>query len=111
MTESPDPGRMDLRPIEEGLHPDADRIISNAIRINAIRRARSRSGLIGELHAFARPLIAAAAIILILAATSLALTPLPTQPARPDVVLAHWARTNHVPTNGELLFAFEGYGR
>jgi hypothetical protein len=111
MIEAPDPGRVDLRPIEEGLRHDVDRIIGNAIRTGAMRRTRSRSGLFGELHAFARPLIAAAAVILILAATTLALADARLAPAPPDVVLADWARTNHVPTNGELLFAFEGYGR
>jgi hypothetical protein len=111
MIESPDPGRMDLRPIQEGLQHDVDRILGNAIGISAMRRAKSRSGLFAELHAFARPLIAAAAVILILAATTLALTDARLAPVPPDVVLADWARTNHVPTNGELLFAFEGYGR
>lgn len=106
------PGRIDLRAIDEGAQaPDADWVIAQALARSAAFPGKPQPGVFAILAAHSRPLFAAAAILLIIATGTLVLTSAGSPDIAPDVVLAEWAQSSHVPTNGELLTAFQGYGR
>ncbi|MBA3341307.1 MAG: hypothetical protein H0T48_05680 [Gemmatimonadaceae bacterium] len=109
---SMEPGRIDLRAIDEPEDAlQADRIIAAAL-------ARSRGGpnqprldALESLSGYLRPMLAIAASLLIVATgTVIALGP-PEPSSQPVAILAEWTESQHVPTNGELLVAFQGYGR
>ena len=107
------PGRVDLRALEA--HRDAhraDRVIEAAMaRISALPVASRSVGVIESLGSYLRPVAVAAAVLLMLATGAvLATDDLPSE-SRAIATLANWAESGHVPTNGELLVAFQGYGR
>jgi hypothetical protein len=109
---SKEPGRIDLRAIEEASRPpDADRVISGALARSAEFLGKPQPHVFAALEAYSRPLFAAAAILLMIATGSLAITSGRSGDVEPETVLAEWAQANHVPTNAELLVAFQGYGR
>jgi hypothetical protein len=112
MTEiSRDPGRIDLRPIDEPADPvQAERVIAAAMSRVAAHR-NSRGDVLTTIVIYARPLLAAAAALVVIATGTLMVTQRPTQEDQPVSVLASWAESNHVPTNGELLAVFQGYDR
>lgn len=110
-TRGPERGRIDLRVIDEPpISGRADSVIASAIS-----RARWRGGvpedLAAGLLAYARPVLAAAAALLILAAGGMRLAPARSASTSSASILANWAEAGHVPTNGELLAAFHGYER
>jgi hypothetical protein len=105
------PGRIDLRAIDEPVLPaQADRVIANAMS-RARGRAGQREDVAASLLAYARPVLAAAAVLLILAAGAMRLAPARSATTSSSSILATWAEAGHVPTNGELLAAFQGYER
>jgi hypothetical protein len=108
---SRDPGRIDLRAIDEAADPQqADRVIAAAMsRVAAQREAPG--DVLASLVVYWRPLLAVAAVLLLAATGTLVLTRGRTQTDQPVSVVASWAESSHVPTNGELLAAFQGYGR
>jgi hypothetical protein len=112
MTEtSPEPGRIDLRAIDEPADPArAERVIAAAMSRNAADRNRGADAL-GAILIYTRPLLAAAAALVVIATGTLIVTQRPAQEVQPAGVLASWAESNHVPTNGELLAVFQGYDR
>jgi hypothetical protein len=71
----------------------------------------SRVDALTTIVIYARPLLAAAAAIVVIATGALMVTQRPAQEDQPVSVLASWAESNHVPTNGELLAVFQGYER
>jgi len=112
MTESShEPGRIDLRPID---HPpddlQAERVISAAMARFAAGRD-SNDDVLANIVIYTRPLLAAAAALVLAAAGTLIGTQRETEPIEPASVLASWAESSHVPTNGELLAVFQGYDR
>lgn len=110
--DSKQPGRIDLRAIDEAAEsPVADRVIAEVLVRSAGFLGRPQPDVFEILAAHSRPLFAAAATLLIIATGTLVLTSGASVDTTPDVVLAEWAQSNHVPTNGELLTAFQGYGR
>jgi hypothetical protein len=104
------PGRADLRALDgSGDFSDvADRIVSPALaRFVATRR----TGFASTLRGLAVPMLAAAAVVMAVGFGALAtVTDAPRLGGPPDL-LAQWIEADHVPTNGELLFTFQGYGR
>ncbi|HEY5087194.1 MAG TPA: hypothetical protein VII66_07570 [Gemmatimonadaceae bacterium] len=108
------PGRVDFCAISD------DPEFANVERVMTAVFARSgaelgspvpfRHGMLRVLVGHAGPLAAAAAILITGSLTTLALLPAAPAPAPPQT-LATWVQSNHVPTNGELLSTFEGYGR
>lgn len=112
MTErSRDPGRIDLSAIDRPADPfQAQRVIAGAMsRIVANRE--SSGDVVGSIVIYTRPLLAAAAALLLVATGTLLTTERPAQSDQAANVLATWTESSHVPTNGELLAAFQGYDR
>ncbi len=108
---SREPGRIDLRVIDEPADPArGDRVIAAAMSRVAENR-KSRSDVFGTIAVYARPLLAAAAALVVIATGTMMVTQRPAQDVQPAGVLASWAELNHVPTNGELLAVFQGYNR
>ena len=105
------PGRIDLRAIDEPADSArAERVIEAAMSRAAANR-HSRTDVFATIAAYARPLFAAAAALVVIATGTLMVTQRPLQDVPPAGVLASWAESNHVPTNGELLAVFQGYDR
>lgn len=112
MTESSrEPGRIDLRAID---HPpdqlQAERVISGAMARLAAERD-SGGDVLATIVIYTRPLLAVAAALVLVATGTLMSTQRQTEPVEPASVLASWAESSHVPTNGELLAVFQGYDR
>ena len=106
------PGRVDLRALEPSAE-QAERVVAAVMTRLASRPQRPPVpedvlALVGKGPAPAW--IAVAAALLIAASAALISRTAP-RPAPLDSVVALWARQQHVPTNGELLVAFQGYGR
>ncbi len=112
MTEhSREPGRIDLRAIDTPADPfQADRVIAAAMSRMAAD-GESRGDVLGSIAIYSRPLLAAAAALLVIATGTLITTQGPSQTEQAANVLATWTESSHVPTNGELLAAFQGYDR
>lgn len=106
-----EPGRVDLRAIDEPADSArADRVIAAAIaRVTA--GADAPGDVFAGIEAYARPLVAIAAALLLAATGTLLLTRGGAEADTATNVVADWALSAHVPTNGELLAAFQGYGR
>jgi hypothetical protein len=104
MTDTPpEPGRVDLRALTDPADPlQADRVVQAALVRAALGPRPARR--VAHLTA----LLAAAALLLV-AAGVLLLAPGRQAPEEPAGLIADWAASSHVPTNGELLAAFGGY--
>jgi hypothetical protein len=111
MTEhSREPGRIDLRAIDSPADPfQAERVIAGAM--SRIAGGESNTGVLGSIVIYSRPLLAIAAALLLIATGTLITKPRPAQTDQATNVLANWTESSHVPTNGELLAAFQGYER
>ena len=106
------PGRIDLRAIERADSAQADRVIAAAMaRIAASPGQQSRDVVVEWAERFTRPALIAAAVLAAVAVGTLALTDGRREPAPQVATLATWVESEHVPTNGELLLTFQGYGR
>jgi hypothetical protein len=84
-----------------------DRIIDRAMaRVRATRQ--SRSSLIGDVGRWWYPAIAAAAVLVAVAGTIIAIAPPPVGESALaiDGQLLEWASAGRVPTNGDLLASF-----
>lgn len=108
---SREPGRIDLRAIDEPADPaQADRVITVALS-RMSEGAERTSYVLASIEAYTRPLLAVAATLLLAATGTLLLTPGRAVADEPTSVVANWAASSYVPTNGELLATFQGYGR
>jgi hypothetical protein len=56
-----------------------------------------------------RRMLGVAAALVLIATAAMRGTPRRTQSDPAVELIARWARTEHVPTNGELLATFQGY--
>jgi hypothetical protein len=104
------PGRTDLRALDSsGDFTDvADRVVAPALaRFIAMRR----DGFASTLRGFAMPMLVAAGVVMAIGLGALAMVTDAPRAGDPAVLLAQWIEAEHVPTNGELLFTFQGYGR
>ncbi len=107
-----EPGRIDLRAIaEDPQFANVNRIMTDILGRSAGSLGAPRQDVFAVLVAHSRPLATAAAILLTTSMVALALPSGRRPSVAPEVKLAEWAQSNHVPTNAELLIAFEGYGR
>jgi hypothetical protein len=109
--------RIDLRAIDSADSGQADRVIAAAMsRISSSPPPEQypRDTVVALAERFTRPALLAAAVLAAVAIGTVAFTnarherdssPLTSQVA----TLASWAQSQHVPTNGELLLAFQGY--
>jgi len=106
---SREPGRVDLRAIDEPADPArAERVIAAAMSRVAATRNSGRD-VFATIAVYARPLLAVAAALVVIATGTLMVTQRPVRDVQVAGVLASWAESNHVPTNGELLAVFQGY--
>lgn len=105
MTEQDDDARIDLSaidPFEAGLE---DRVVSAAmLRV----RAAPRSAM-DDLARLWRPGLAAAAVFTALAIGTLLTRNNEVANESPEADVMQWVASEHVPSNGELLVAFNGY--
>jgi hypothetical protein len=108
---SREPGRIDLRAIDEPADTaQADRVIAAALARRS-EPAAATAGVLMSIEAYTGPLVAIAAGLIIAASGTLLLTRGRVEADPPTSVVANWAESSHVPTNGELLATFQGYGR
>ena len=112
MTDSSrEPGRIDLRTIDEPIDAlQADRVIAAAMS-RMKTNSESSGDVLSGIVAYSRPLLAIAAALVLIATGTLIVTQSRTSTDQSASMLASWAETSHVPTNGELLAAFQGYNR
>jgi hypothetical protein len=102
-------GRIDLRAIDEPDDPHrADRIVRAAMA-RARWPAGGARGVQASIGAYGRTVMAAAAVLVAIAAGMVVAAQ--REGVQPASVLAAWSESQHVPTNGELLVAFQGYER
>lgn len=107
---STQPGRIDLRAIDEPADPlQAERVVGAAMARMAAR-GPAHSDVFASIGAYSRLMLAAAAVLCAIATSTVILTSRRAA-AQPLALLASWAESQHVPTNGELLVTFQGYGR
>lgn len=113
MTEqTPPPGRIDLRALDDADAGRADRVLAAAMSRIAASPDRPPRDVIGEVvNRFTRPALVAAAVLAAMAIGTLTLTDRGAEPPGNETLLANWVESQHVPTNAELLLAFQGYGR
>jgi hypothetical protein len=98
-----EPGRIDLRDFDGPADPrQADRVIGAALARARLSKADRRSD--------GRTVWVAAAALLLLTAGLVLLAPRRTSEEN-TALITRWTLSSHVPTNGELLAAFGGYGR
>ena len=106
-----EPGRIDLRAIDEPADPlQAERVIAAAMS-RIVADGESSGDVLASIGVYARPLLATAAALVLIATGTLIVTQSRTPTDQSASMLASWAETSHVPTNGELLAAFQGYSR
>ena len=104
------PGRIDLRALDEPPDPArAERVIGAAL-------SRAPLGVSAPGAAPGNPARRAAALfgtaaVLLLATGLLLLAPRRPPQRTATSLIVVWTMAGHVPTNAELLGAFEGYGR
>jgi hypothetical protein len=109
-----EPGRVDFHAFaDDPQFGDVERVMRGVLeehRASTSRSRRRQQYVFGVLATHARPLATAAAIVIALSLAALTL-PGATSAAAPQQTLATWVQFNHIPTNGELLSTFQGYGR
>jgi hypothetical protein len=108
--DSREPGRIDLRALDEPADPTrAERVVGAALARAAL--GGSVAGAASESPA--RPVAAlfGAAALLLLATGLLLFAPRRPSPQSATSLIAAWTMSGHVPTNAELLGAFGGYAR
>ena len=114
MTDEPfNRGRIDLRAIDDSDGAHADRVVAAVMtRIRHAPAQTPRDLLLEFTQRVTRPALAAAAVLVAAAAGTVVVTGVDRASSAPPVAtLASWADARHVPTNGELLLAFQGYRR
>ena len=117
MTDSrnqPERGRVDLRALEPG-EAQADRVIGAVMAALPTRSQGTAPSRPDPLEIVGRYLpprwIAAAALIVIASSVAVVARRAPADSTSIDSTVATWASQEHVPTNAELLSAFQGYER
>jgi hypothetical protein len=104
-------GRIDLRALDEPADPGrAGRVISAAMLRSRGAIAPARVGVRVSIGAYSRLVTVAAAFLIIVASATVFVENPRTSDAEPMTVVAEWIQSQRVPTNGELLVAFQGYG-
>ena len=99
-----DIGRLDLRALDAGRDQARDDAV---VAATLARLSRDAIDLVPLLALRRRITIAAAVLVAVAAGSMLVARTRPGDPG--DEALVTWARTGHVPTNGELLAVYHGY--
>jgi hypothetical protein len=115
MTEDSKLGRVDLRDLEEATaEPNAGKIIRAAIARAERLHAAPAPDEFQEWRPYLRPVLIAAGLLVASAIGTASTMPLaPARPANstPIATIIDWTQSHHLPSNGELLIAFQGYGK
>lgn len=105
-----DRARLDLRALDVGdSRARADAVIQTVL--GQITARASQPGWMAWMPRAQRGLAAAAAILLFLAGAVVLAEGRADPGADVTALIATWALSSHVPTNGELLTAYQGYRR
>ena len=108
-----DDRRIDLSALEPPDPSRTDRVVRAAMA--RIEARALRASLLLEVATWWRPGLAAAAAAVLFAAGLLVLrsasSPEAAETASVEARVIDWAESGHVPTNEELLSAFQGYSR
>ena len=99
-----DEKRLDLRSLDAADDPRRTDALERSIMAEVQRRPRVDD--LRELRRYRTALLAAAAVLATIALVSMLERP---RESRAADVIAEWTRDGHVPTNGELLAAYQGY--
>ena len=109
MTDPLEPGRIDLGALDLGENGGrGERAIAEVM---ARIRAVGRPDVLSEIARHARGFSVAAALVIAIASALLRGRAVPERESPEVATIAAWALDDHVPTNGELLATFHGYGR
>ena len=100
---------MDLRALEVSA-TEADRVMRTVMARIAVTPQRSES-LDDVARRAARPVLVAATVLVAAAAAMILFADTRDSAGQASTTMASWAGSGHVPTNEELLLAFEGYAR
>lgn len=100
--------RLDLRALDASGDADREDAVIRAV-LTRISEREPRSEWPVWIARAQRGLAAAAAVLLLLAGASFFSAREVSAPADAVELIQAWAASSHVPTNGELLAAFEGY--
>ncbi|HEY1953590.1 MAG TPA: hypothetical protein VGG76_12375 [Gemmatimonadaceae bacterium] len=112
MTDEPKTGRLDLRALEDGDRArGADEIIRRAILGSARMRGALADDDPRDLRRYLRPAMLAAGILVVIAVGTVRTTRYQRRTPSPITSIAGWTETHHLPSNGELWVAFQGYGQ
>ncbi|HEY0529683.1 MAG TPA: hypothetical protein VGD02_12720 [Gemmatimonadaceae bacterium] len=112
MTEDSKSGRIDLRVLElSGRAGTEDAIIANAIAGSARMRGVPAADAAVDLKRYLRPALLAAGILIVIAAGAVRTIDNSPRVTSPVSTIAEWTETHYVPSDGELLAAFQGYGK
>jgi hypothetical protein len=106
------PGRVDLRALDP-LAGQAERVVAAVMARLASRPQRPPvpEDVLALVGKGPTPAWIAVAAALLIAASAALISRTAARSASLDRVVATWVGQQHVPTNGELLLAFQGYGR
>ncbi|MEX2153074.1 MAG: hypothetical protein WD825_07020 [Gemmatimonadaceae bacterium] len=115
MTDRPPPrgdGRIDLSAIDSADASRQDRVVAATLARIAANSRQSATDFSSLVMPYIRPAVAAAVLLAAVAVGTVVLAdrPDPADQQQPVALLTNWADSRHVPTNGELLLAFQGYG-
>jgi hypothetical protein len=102
--------RMDLQALEVSA-ADADRVMRTVMARIVSTPQRAPDSLDDVARRAARPVLIAATVLVAAAAAMILFADTRAAPPNASAAMASWAGTGHVPTNEELLLAFEGYSR
>jgi hypothetical protein len=112
MTDHVHPGRIDLRVLGESAEaPNPDILIPAAIVASARIRYANTSDDFQQFRKYVRPALFAAGILVAIATGTVRSTQLEHTRETPIEAVAYWTESHHLPSNGDLLLAFQGYGR
>lgn len=101
-----DDARLELRILDLADAPRRTDALVSSVMAEIKRRPRADG--VHELRRYRLVLLAAAAVLCAIALVAMRAFPAGSQVAAADMI-AGWAREGHVPTNGELLAAYQGY--
>jgi hypothetical protein len=101
-------GRLDLRVLDADHDPDRSDVVIGAVMSRIAATSQPRDDL-AIMRRYQRLALAAAAVLAAIATAAVVAAPRRSQLAAPTDVIASWTETQHVPTNGELLAAYQGY--
>jgi len=100
-------GRPDLRALDAAADDRRDELVIRAVmaRVQSSTRAPDIVRTLRRLHR----VMAAAAILLAVLATSVVMNGQRADEIGAAELLESWVQSSHVPTNGELLTVYQGY--